>query len=105
MSNGALDFSLFYLDGLHLVEKGNLKFGKSILKVIDCNSNANLYKNALCFNLIKYDFPLLPSPASRCKPIYYSVKYVGTVRKPVRRVFKSFVQDYEPFRSTVLDVY
>ena len=29
-----LDFSLFYSDGLHLIEKGNLKLGKSILKSI-----------------------------------------------------------------------
>ena len=33
MNNGALDFSLFYLDGLHLVEKGKLKLGKSIFQV------------------------------------------------------------------------
>ena len=44
LNNGALDFSLFFSDGLHLVEKGNLKLGKSILKVIDSNSNANPYK-------------------------------------------------------------
>ena len=35
LSNGKLDFSLFYSDGLHLVEKGNLQLGKSILKAID----------------------------------------------------------------------
>ena len=33
--NGALDFSLFYSDDLHLVQKGNLEYGKSILKAID----------------------------------------------------------------------
>ena len=33
--HNTLDFSLFYLDGLHLVEEGNLKVGKSILKAID----------------------------------------------------------------------
>ena len=47
----ALDFSLFYSDGSHLVEKGNLKFGKSILKAIHSNSNADPYKNPVCFNL------------------------------------------------------
>ena len=35
LDNGTLDFSLFYSDGLHLIEKGNLKLGKSILKAID----------------------------------------------------------------------
>ena len=35
LNNGTLDFSLFYSDGLHLVEKGNLELGKSILKAID----------------------------------------------------------------------
>ena len=35
LNNGTLDFSLFYSDGLHLVEKSNLELGKSILKAID----------------------------------------------------------------------
>ena len=64
-----MDFSLFYSDGLHLVEKGNLKLGKSILKAIDSNSNANLYKIAVCFNLNECDFPPLPSPATTSKPV------------------------------------
>ena len=34
LDNGTLDFSLFYSDGLHLVQKDNLKLGKSILKAI-----------------------------------------------------------------------
>ena len=104
LNNGALDFSLLYSDGLHLVEKGNLKFGKSILKVIDSNSNANPYKNAECFNLSQCDFPPLPSPATTSKPLYSPVEYVGPVPKPIRRLFKSFAQGYEPFRSTVLPV-
>ena len=36
LNNTALDFSLFYSDGLHLVEKDNIELGKSILKAIDC---------------------------------------------------------------------
>ena len=104
LNNGALDFSLFYSDGLHLVEKGNLKLGKSILKAIDSNSNANPYKNAVCFNLNECDFPPLPSPATTSKHLYSPVKYVGPVRKPIRRLFKSFAQGHEPFRSTVLPV-
>ena len=68
-----MNFLLFFSDGLHLVEKGNLKLGKSILKAIDSNSNANLYKNAVCFNLNECDFPPLPSPATRSKPPYAPV--------------------------------
>ena len=102
LNNGTLDFSLFYSDALHLVEKGNLKLGKSILKAIDSNSNANPYKNAVCFNLNECDFPPLPSPATRSKPLHSPVKCVGPVRKLVRRFFKSFAQRYEPFRLTVL---
>ena len=51
MNNCALDFSLFYSDGLHLVERANLKLGKSLSKAPDSNSNASPYKNAVCFNL------------------------------------------------------
>ena len=70
-------FSLFYSDALHLVEKGNLKLDKSILKRIDSNINANAYKNAVCFNLNEYDFPPLPSPASASKPLHSPVKCAG----------------------------
>ena len=97
-------FSLFYSDGLHLVEKGNLKLGKSILKAIDSNSNANPYKNAVYFNLNERDFPSLPSPATTSKPLYSPVKCVGLVRKPTRRLFRSFAQVSKPFRSVVLPV-
>ena len=47
LNNCALDFLLFYSEGLHLVEKGNLKVGKSVLKANKFNSNANPYKNAV----------------------------------------------------------
>ena len=80
LNNGALDFSLFYSDGLYLVAKGNLKLGKSILKAINSNSSANPYKNSVCFNLNKCDFPPLPSAATRCEPIYSAAKCVGPVR-------------------------
>ena len=96
-----MDFSLFYSDALHLVEKGNLKLSKSILKAINSISNANPYKSAVCFNLNDCDFSPLPSPATR-KPFHSPVKCVGPVRKPVRRFFKSFAQAYEPFHLTVL---
>ena len=95
LNNGALNFSLFFSDGLHLVEKGNFKLGKSISKAIDSNSNANPYKN-------ECDFPPLPSPATRSKPPYAPVKYVCPVRKPFPRLF---AQVYEPCRSIVLPAY
>ena len=67
MNNGTLDFLLFYLDGLHLVEKGNLEIGKSIFKAIDSiiigSKIPNGYKNAVCstdFNSNLEDFPTLP---------------------------------------------
>ena len=52
LDNGTLDFSLFYSDGLHLVQKGNLKLGKSILKAIASTITGSRipsrYKNAVC---------------------------------------------------------
>ena len=46
------DFSQFYLDGLHLVRKGNLELEKSILKAIDSTVTGSRipsrYKNAVC---------------------------------------------------------
>ena len=104
VNDSAWDFLLFSSDCLHLVEKGNLKLGKSILKAIDSNSNTNPYKNVVYFNLNECDFPPLPYPATKRKPICSSVKYVGPVLKPIRRVLKPFVQDYKTFRSTVLEV-
>ena len=97
-----MDFSLFYSNGLHLVDKGNLKLDKSILRAIDSNSNANPYKNTVCFNLNDCDFPPLPSPATRSKHLYSPVKYVGPVCKPIHHLLKSFAQGYEPFFSIVL---
>ena len=104
LNNCALDFLLFYWEGLHLVEKGNLKVGKSVLKANKFNSNANPYKNAVWFNLNKCDFPPLPYPATRCKTIHSPIKYVGHVCKPIRCVFKSSAQGYEPFHLIVLPV-
>ena len=63
LDNGTLDFSLFYSDGLHLVQKGNLKLGKPILKAIDSTITGSRipsrYKNAVRstdFNLNLEDF-------------------------------------------------
>ena len=82
LNNGTLDFLLFYSDALHLVEKGNLKLGKSILKAIYSISNLNPYKSAVCFNLNECDFPHLAFPATRSKPLHSPVKCVGPVHKP-----------------------
>ena len=105
LNNGALYFSLFYANGLDIVKEGNFKLGNSILNAINSNSNANPYKNAVCFNLNECDFSSLPFPATRCKPIYSPVKNVDPVCKLVCRVFKSFAQGYEPFCSAVLPVH
>ena len=102
LNNGTVDFSLFYSDALHLIKRGNLKLGKSILEATDSNSNANPYKNAVCFNLNEYNFPPLPSPTTRSKRLHSPVKFVGLVRKHICRLFKSFAQGSEPFRLTVL---
>ena len=74
------------------------------LKAIDSNSYVNPYKNAVCFNLNECNFPPLPSPATTSKPLYSPVKCVGPVRKPFRRLFRSFAQVSKPFRSVVLPV-
>ena len=67
LDNGSLNFSLFYSDGLHLVQKGNLKLGKCILKGTDSTISGSRtpsrYKNSVCstnFNLNLEDFPTLP---------------------------------------------
>ena len=67
LDNGTLDFSLFYSDGLHLIEKGNLKLGKSILKAIDSaipgSRTPSCNKNIVCstdFHLNLEDLPTLP---------------------------------------------
>ena len=53
MNNGTLDFLLLYLDGFHLIEQGNLKFGKSILKATSSTITGpritNPHKNAVRF--------------------------------------------------------
>ena len=73
LNNGTLDFLLFYSDGLHLVEKGNLELGKSILKAIDSTITdskiPNRYKNTRCsndFNLNLEDFPTLSIEYCTC---------------------------------------
>ena len=61
--------------------------------------------SVVCFNLNECDFPPLPSPATRSKPLHSPVILRKAVRKPVskpvRPFLKSFAQAYEPFRSTI----
>ena len=94
LNNSTLNFSLFFSDILHSVKKGNLKLVKSILKAFDSNSNANPYKNAVCFNLNECGFPPLPSPATTSQPLHFPAKCVGPVLKlsyPVRIATATFV--------------
>ena len=79
LDNGILDFLLFYLDDLHLVQKGNLELGKSILKVIDSTISGSRiqsrYKNAVCstdFNLNLEDFLTLPRTVPVRNPISFN---------------------------------
>ena len=84
LNNDTLDFLLIYSDDLHLVEKGNLELGKSILKAIDSiiigSKILNWYKNAVCsmdFNLNLEDFPKLPSIV----PVHNSVSFSKSIIK------------------------
>ena len=60
-----------------------------------------LAKYTVCVNLNKCDFPRLPSPATRFKPLYSLIKCVGLVCKSICHLFKSFTQVYKHFCSTV----
>ena len=71
-----MDFLLLHLHGLHLVVKGNLELGKSILKLFDSTITGSritdLYKNAVCstdFNLNREDFPTLPCVVPACDSV------------------------------------
>ena len=84
LNNDTLDFLLIYSDDLHLVEKGNLELGKSILNAIDSiiigSKILNWYKNAVCsmdFNLNLEDFPKLPSIV----PVHNSVSFSKSIIK------------------------
>ena len=64
--NGSLNRDLFFLDNVHLVEKGNLKLAESIFSSTEnwngatCNKHKQLlisYKIAVSFKLNNFDFP------------------------------------------------
>ena len=86
LKNGTLYFLLFYSDDLHLVEKGNLELGKSILKATDSTITGSripdLYKNEVCsadFNLNLQDFPTL----ARIAFVHNSVSFSKSIFKVV----------------------
>ena len=79
LDNSTLDLALFYSDGLHLFQKGNLKLGKSILKAIDSTITGSRiachYKNAVCstiFNLNLEDFSTLPCTVPVCNLVSFN---------------------------------
>ena len=81
-----MDFLLFYSDGLHLVEKGNLELGKSILKTIDFTISGskipNRYKNVVFFtdfNLNLEDFPTLGSIVPVRNSVFFSKSIIKVV--------------------------
>ena len=66
--NGCLNSDMFYLDKLHLVEKGNIVLAKSICMsmeyshmIITKNDFKTWYKLATIFQLNNTDFPVLSS--------------------------------------------
>ena len=89
MNSAAFDFLLFYLDGLHLVEKGNLKLGRSYSKEELQNTDrrvTNLCKNTVCstdLNSNQEDFLSLPCIV----PVRNSVYHLDKV---IFKVFKVF---------------
>ena len=76
-ANGSLNPELFFLDNVHLVEKGNLKLAESIFSSIKnsndvtCNKHKQFltsYKMAVFFKLNNFDFPPLSS-STVSKPV------------------------------------
>ena len=111
LDNGTLDFSLFYSDGLHLVQKGNLKLGKSILKAIDSTITGSKipirYKNTVCstdFNLNLEDFPTLPRTVPVRNPISFNksmFKVVSTSSvRPSKPICDSNVPPSKPVSAS-----
>ena len=67
VANGSLNPDPFFLDNVHLLEKGNLKLAESIFSSLEncngvtCNKKKFLisYKMAVSFKLNNFDFPPL----------------------------------------------
>ena len=74
LANGSLNANLYYSDGLHVVEKGNLKLAESIFNSIEvsndfiCHNHNNKFsksnKMAVSFKLSKTHFPPLLFPSA-----------------------------------------
>ena len=69
LHNGSLKPNLFFMDNLHLVEKGNMKLSESIINDIKPNKNiptesisilAKCFNHAADLNINDYDYPPLP---------------------------------------------
>ena len=78
-ANGSLNPDLFFLDNVHLVEKGNLKLAESIFSSIGncnrvtCNKQKQFlisYKMAVSFKLNSFDFPPLSFSTVSAKPVF-----------------------------------
>ena len=78
LANGSLSHGVYFLDGAHLVEKGNLKLIESIFSSIKnfnsvtCNKHKQFpisYKMAVHFKLNNFHFPAL-SFSSVSKTVY-----------------------------------
>ena len=111
LDNGTLDFSLFYSDGLHLVQRGNLKLGKSILKEIASTITGSRipsrYKNAVCstdFNLNLEDFPTLPRTVPVRNPVSFNksmFKVVSTSSvRPIKLICNSNIPPSKPVSAS-----
>ena len=104
--NGILDFLLFYLDGLHLVQNGNLEFGKSILKASDSTITGSRiqspYKNAVCstdFNLNLKDFLTLPRTVPVRNPISFNKSIFKVVSTSSLHPTKPICDNLPPSKS------
>ena len=98
--NGCLNSDIFYLDKLHLVEKGNMVLAKSICRsmkyfhrIITRDDFKISYKLATVFQLNNVDFPLLWSKyvckaVSGCTKVPSS-KFIGNAftKSPRKFVF------------------
>ena len=95
--NGCLNSDMFYLNKLHLVEKGNLVLAKSICRsmeyshrIITRNKFKTSYKVATVFQLNNADFPVLSSKyvckaVSGCTKVPSSKFISNVVAKSLRK--------------------
>ena len=106
LDNGTLDFSLFYSDGLHLVQKGNLKLGKSILNAVASTITGSKipsrYKNSVCstdFNLNLEDFLTLPRTVPVRNPISFNKSIFKVNSTSSLRPSKPICDNFPPCKS------